>query len=150
MRKKNVIWTSENIGYFPLREEEPKMAGNPDFYKILEELKAIHDMKNEDYSSDNNPLGNFEMCELAGIPMWKGIVVRLTDKMARILSFAKKEEFKVKDENLEDTLKDLAVYSILCLIAWRKRNEKGSLPSRTDNRGCTNPPVAQGCCKEAR
>ena len=99
------------------------MAGHPEFYKILEELKELHDRKNSDYA-DTNPLGNLEMCELGGLPGWKGVIVRLTDKMARLLTFMKKEEYKVKDESVEDTFRDMAVYAIIGLILYRESKKK--------------------------
>ena len=38
-------------------------------------------------------------------------------------SFLVKEELAVKDETIEDTLKDLAIYSVLAMILYRKRME---------------------------
>lgn len=96
------------------------MAGHPMFKEILKELQDLHDRKNHDYAGDN-PLGNLEMCEMGGVPAWKGVIVRLTDKMARLLSFARKGELQVKDESVEDTLKDMAIYAILGLILYRTR-----------------------------
>lgn len=97
-----------------------KYYGHKMFYEVLNELAEIHSRKNRDYAGDD-PLSNFRMCEKAGIAAWKGIAVRLTDKICRVLHFAKREEFEVKDENVEDTLKDIAVYAILCIITYRER-----------------------------
>ena len=97
----------------------PGKPGHPDFYQILEELADLHARKNQDYSGDD-PLANFKLCETAGIPAWKGVVVRLTDKMSRILTFAKKGTLEVKDEAITDTLQDMAVYAILALILYRE------------------------------
>ena len=38
--------------------------------------------------------------------------------MSRLESFAKQGEFKVTDEKVEDTCKDIAVYSILLLLLY--------------------------------
>jgi hypothetical protein len=100
------------------------MSAHPMFKEIVKELQDIHDKKNSDYAVDN-PLGNLQMCELGGIPSWKGVIVRLTDKMSRLLTFCKKEKYAVTDESVEDTLKDMAVYSILCLILYRTRDKDG-------------------------
>ena len=62
-------------------------------------------------------------CEQMGIPAWKGALVRMTDKISRLWNFAKKEKYLV-DESIEDTLKDLAVYSLITIILFRRR-EKG-------------------------
>lgn len=101
-----------------------KYYGSPEFYKIIDELKELHSKKSKDYNSENDPMSNFKICEKAGIPAWKGIVVRLSDKFSRLLSFCKREEFEVNDESVEDTLRDLANYSILCMVAYRERIKK--------------------------
>ena len=97
-----------------------KFYGHPGFYELIEDIKEIHSNKNKDYAGDN-PLSNFMMCERMGIPAWKGVLIRISDKFSRLCSFANTEEFKVKDESVEDTLKDLAVYSLICLILYREK-----------------------------
>ena len=100
------------------------MTNNDDFRRqldgILERMKQILDAKGHDYAGKTDRFANFRLCEMAGIPTWKGIVIRLSDKMSRVLSFAGAGECKVKDESVEDTLIDLANYAILCLIAYRE------------------------------
>jgi len=90
--------------------------GHPRFYEILEQLAELHDRKNHDYSNEGDPMSNLRQCADMGIPPWMGVGVRLTDKMDRIKSFAKKGEFMVDDEGIKDTFRDMAVYSILALI----------------------------------
>lgn len=100
-----------------------KYYGHPEFYKIVEELKDLHSRKNHDYAG-NDPLMNLRMCELGGLVAWKGIIIRLTDKISRLLTFMKTNELKVKDESVEDTFRDAAVYSILGLILYREGRKK--------------------------
>lgn len=102
--------------------EEKKQYGHPRFYEILEEMAELHSRKNHDYSGDD-PLSNLKMCESIGIPAWKGVLIRLMDKWSRLTNFAKQEVLLVEDESLIDTLKDNAVYSILCLILWEEEKE---------------------------
>ena len=104
--------------------EEKKYNGHPGFYKLLEELKEIHSNKSHDYSGEGDPFRNFKMSENMGIPAWKGVLIRISDKFSRLCSFANKEEFKVKDENIEDTLKDLASYALIDLILYREQLKK--------------------------
>ncbi len=99
---------------------EKKYHGHPMFYQIIDELKDLHSRKNADYA-DEEPLRNLRMCEAGGIAAWKGIVIRLTDKISRLLTFVKKESYEVKDESVEDTLRDLAVYAVLGIILYRER-----------------------------
>ena len=96
--------------------------GSPDFYKIIDELKEIHSNKNHDYAGED-PFSNFKISENMGIPAWKGCLVRISDKFSRLCNFAKSNELKVKDENIEDTFKDMAIYSIIGLILYRERNK---------------------------
>jgi hypothetical protein len=90
------------------------------FSKILAEMQAIHNAKNHDYAGDNY-LSNLTACARLNIPPWKGALIRMQDKMSRLENFAKKEALQVKDESVEDTLLDLANYSILCLILYRNK-----------------------------
>ena len=98
--------------------------GHPDFYKLIDEIREIHSNKNHDYSGEGDPFRNFKLSENMNVPAWKGCLIRINDKFSRLCSFAKKEEFKVKDENIEDTLKDMAVYSLICIILYRERLKK--------------------------
>ena len=101
-----------------------KYHGHPDFYKLIDEIREIHSNKNHDYSGEGDPFRNFKLSENMGVPSWKGCLIRISDKFSRLCSFAKKEEFKVKDENIADTLKDMAVYSLICIILYRERVKK--------------------------
>ena len=94
--------------------------GHPDFYKLLDKIEEIHSNKNHDYSGEGDPFRNFKMSEAMGIPAWKGCLIRMGDKYSRLCSFARKEEYKVKDENIEDTLMDLAIYALIDIILYRE------------------------------
>ena len=100
-----------------------KYYGHPKFYKLIEELKEIHSSKNHDYAGQD-PLSNLKMSEAFGIPAWKGTLIRMSDKFARIVQLANKEENLVKDESIIDTLKDLAVYSLLCIILYEENKNR--------------------------
>lgn len=101
-----------------------KLNGHPRFYEILEGLAQLHSAKNSDYAGESDPLRNLRQCADMGIEPWKGVAVRLTDKMDRIKSYAQKGSFEVKDEGLVDTLRDMAVYSILAIILFEEsRND---------------------------
>lgn len=104
-----------------MTREEERMQ----FDEILQKMKKIHDSKNSDYSDEKNSLSNFYLSEIAGIPAWKGCLVRMFDKIARLGNFAKKEQYEVKDESFEDTAIDLAVYSILLILLYRESKKCG-------------------------
>lgn len=49
--------------------------------------------------------------------------IRLTDKLNRLCALTKSQTQRVKDEFIEDTLRDLANYSIMTLIELNRQKE---------------------------
>ena len=88
------------------------------FDQIVKEMVELHDRKNQDYAGGEY-LSNFMMCEKhMGFPAWKGCIIRLSDKMARLMNIARTDEISVGDEKITDTLMDLAVYAIITRILY--------------------------------
>ena len=77
-----------------------------EFLQITKDMYELHVKKNNDYGTDNiGALGE------------KGIYVRIWDKVSRLKELVwESKEQKVKDESINDTLTDLAIYSIIMLI----------------------------------
>lgn len=70
------------------------------------------------YSRKNHDYGNSFDKGMDNIGIAYG-VGRIYDKMNRIITLTKKEA-QIKDENIDDTLRDLACYSMM-MLAYRKR-----------------------------
>jgi hypothetical protein len=87
------------------------------FHEIVNEMVELHDRKNRDYAGTDY-LSNFLMSERMGIPAWKGCLIRLSDKLSRVMNIAKTAEIAVSDETVVDTLTDLAVYAIITRILY--------------------------------
>jgi len=87
------------------------------FNEIVKEMTELHDRKNRDYAGAEY-LSNFLMCERMGIPAWKGSLIRLSDKLSRLMNIARTGEIAVSDETVVDTLMDLAVYAIVTRILY--------------------------------
>ena len=100
------------------------MARNREFDDALDELKMLHDAKNHDYATAENPYKNLEGVSRIGIQPWRGIVIRLMDKFERVEQYCTNGELAIKSEGMEDTFKDIAVYSTLAMILFRKEQEK--------------------------
>jgi hypothetical protein len=85
---------------------------------ILDNMQAVYEAKDNDYSATGLPMGNLRKCEDAGIDAWRGCLVRIGDKMSRLENFLKEKEYLVISEKAEDTVVDLANYAILmsCLL----------------------------------
>lgn len=78
-------------------------------------MKKIHDRKNADYASDDNPYSNFEYSALLSKrfkdPVDKVFVVLISTKLARIAELSRRK--KPKNESLDDSYRDVSVYSAL-------------------------------------
>ena len=86
---------------------------NPKFQALLDELQQLHDGKNNDYATDDDPLSNLRGAARLGVNPVTGVVLRLTDKWARIEQLI---SGKVpKNESLRDSLMDNAAYSLLAV-----------------------------------
>lgn len=92
--------------------------------EFCKEMEALTKAKNHDYTGNSrNPFANFKICEDTGITtVEQGFLVRMSDKMSRLTSFAKQGTFLVENESAQDTLIDLANYCIL-LSGYMKSKE---------------------------
>jgi hypothetical protein len=91
-----------------------------DFKKVLVELLAMHDKKQADYGSTADPFANVRASEDFGIPGWIGCLTRGNDKMKRLQKAARGGA--MVNESIEDSLLDLAVYSVIALVLYREAN----------------------------
>ena len=80
------------------------------FREITGEMADLYERKNHDYG-DSFGEGWREF----GLT---GSVIRLGDKYRRLRNLAR-EEARVKDESIEDTLMDLANYAVMTLVEMR-------------------------------
>ena len=86
------------------------------FETILERMQALHKAKNADYGASYNLAP-----ALLGIPAHVGILVRMSDKLARACRLAQGQAPQVEGEALTDTLIDLANYAVLAILAMERR-----------------------------
>lgn len=80
----------------------------------LRHLALLHFKKRADYGSSDDHLGNIHAVERLGVDPLMGVLIRLQDKFARLESFARKG--RLENESVDDTLQDIAVYSLIALI----------------------------------
>lgn len=90
------------------------------FHELLKELGELHDRKQVDYGRGDDPFSNVRSSEEFGIPAWVGAMIRGNDKMSRIKSFISNES--LKNESLEDSLRDLAVYAVIALVLFEQNH----------------------------
>ena len=90
------------------------------------EALAIIKAKNHDYTRVDDAFANFRISETyVGTPVEHGIMIRMSDKMARIGNLLTKKA-QVKDESLEDAMTDLSNYSLI-LRAYLE-DKRGQIP----------------------
>jgi len=96
--------------------EEVISQGSARFHSILQEMGQLHDQKQRDYGLPLDPFSNVRASIEWGVPSWVGCMVRATDKLRRLQTFAKTGT--LANESVRDSFLDLAVYSIigLCLF----------------------------------
>jgi len=76
---------------------------------MIEDIELLR-KKNADYSSEGDALENFRDFGV------NGIIVRLGDKYMRLKTFARRGTYAVSDEKLDDTLKDVGIYTYLARV----------------------------------
>ncbi len=90
------------------------MKGDPRFHAALKRIADMHDRKQVDYGSGEDPFANVRASERWGIPGWVGAMVRASDKVHRLQEYAKKGF--LQNEAAKDSLIDIAVYAIIALV----------------------------------
>ena len=83
---------------------------------LCTEAKELMKLKNRDYAGNDGlqPFANFTRVESMGICSTEsGMLVRLTDKMSRLSSFAESGKLAVENESFEDTVVDVINYMVL-------------------------------------
>ena len=87
-----------------------------EFHKqFCTKMIEITEKKNSDYTGGSlSPFSNFEKAELLGICSNEaGFLIRIMDKVSRVISYLNKGELLVKDESVTDSLLDACNYFIL-------------------------------------
>ncbi len=88
------------------------------FHQLLEGLAELHDMKQQDYGLDNDPFANVRATTAWGMPAWVGSMVRATDKVKRLQTFASTGH--LANEGVVDAFADLAVYATIARVLYEE------------------------------
>lgn len=122
-----------NWGQMLRNWQSPPRYGHPLFNVIVEEIKKLHEEKNRQYASGDDPLGNFRR---TGQIIAKLLKPGINPSLASCLAFMSKqvdgvyELFGESKENtidsLEDKLLDITIYSIIGMIMVRESRTKSN------------------------
>ena len=85
------------------------------FASIVKEMTELYAKKNHDYGNSFD-----ESCDKIGIGYPLG---RLLDKMNRLIACMGKEDKMQINESIEDTLTDLACYSVMTLSYLKRKRQ---------------------------
>jgi hypothetical protein len=97
------------------------MKGDPRFFKILDELREIHEKKSADYGTKTDFLANVRASAQWGVSPWVGTMIRAGDKIIRLQSLLTNGQ--LANESARDSLMDLASYAIIALILMEEEED---------------------------
>lgn len=99
---------------------ENNMNGNPEFEGVIEEVLAMHRRKGADYGTKVDFFANVSASKEWGIDPWVGAMMRANDKIVRLQAYAKGST--LQNEGVEDSLLDIATYTVIALCLFRRAN----------------------------
>lgn len=94
--------------------------GSEKFHRILRDLGHLHDRKQADYGKVDDPFANVRAAEEWGVPEWVGAMIRATDKVRRLQTYARRGT--LANEGVEDAFMDLAVYAVIALVLFEEKD----------------------------
>ena len=84
--------------------------------EITAAARKLMQRKNHDYAGDDakNPWMNFERSEIMGVcKTEQAFMVRILDKVSRLITFIDAGELQVKEEGVQDSIIDIINYMVL-------------------------------------
>ena len=118
-----VGWKRKSLESSAKYHAEKMHSSSAAFMRALDEVREMHLSKSRDYGSETDPLANIRNgAAFVGIEPWKGAMVRLSDKVTRLATFNRTGT--LTHEGVEDTLLDLAAYSLLSLVLYREQRDE--------------------------
>ena len=94
------------------------------FHSILTGLGYLHDRKAADYGNDSDPFANVRASTEWDIEGWVGSMVRATDKVRRLQTYARKGT--LANEGVVDSFDDLAVYAVIGRVLFEEAAKESS------------------------
>ena len=84
-------------------------------------------IKNADYAIESNPFQNFDFAKLIGLKPEEAILVRVSDKLARVSNLLRKEDVAVVEESIADTCLDMINYLAIMMAYMENEKTKTSI-----------------------
>ena len=88
---------------------------------------ALMSKKVADYSGTEDCNANLKACEVMGLcSMEQGVLLRMLDKMRRLITLSKKTTISVRSESKIDTLRDLRIYAGALMYELEHGTKRGA------------------------
>jgi hypothetical protein len=94
---------------------------------ILRDLGLLHDRKQQDYGREGDPFANVRGAAEWGVADWVGAMIRATDKVRRLQTFARTGT--LANEGVIDAFDDLAVYAVIGRVLYEESLEAHEPPA---------------------
>ena len=111
----------ENVVRY-IRENYPETEQM--FQKELNNMYMTFCRKQYDYGPGNIAMGTLLKSDKEINQSLFGIIVRMNDKINRLLNLSTKHNFKAQNEPIEDPFLDIAIYCVMALIVKDKKWSK--------------------------
>ena len=103
-----------------LNHDDRRAPGSLEWLEVLEELRALHLKKTNDYGSSTSAFANVEASTLCGVEPWRRALCDASDCIVRMQQFA----VGSKDVDTNNALIDFANWAIICLVQLRREQAK--------------------------
>lgn len=94
------------------------------FHTLLYEIGQLHDKKQMDYGTADDPFANVRGATEFGLPAPMGAFIAMSDIMSRIKSFV--VNGRLENEPLDNALRDMAVYSLIALVLHEEEQQEAN------------------------
>jgi hypothetical protein len=94
--------------------------GSLEWMDIVEELRQLHLEKTSQYGSQKSAFANVEASEKCGVEPWRRAMCDISDCTVRMQNFCNGAD----DVDYENALKDLANWSLICLVMLRRERDE--------------------------
>lgn len=100
----------------------PNHPSTERFLDVLDDVRDLHFRKGADYGSADDPFANLRASEGFGVEPWLGTMVRLNDKINRVMSWCRNG--RLVNDSLEDDLRDIATYGPIALTLFYESQQE--------------------------
>ena len=88
------------------------------FHQFLKDIGDLHDKKQRDYGTKEDPFANIRGATEFGVAPYIGAFLEMNGCMQKIKSLS--VNGRLENDAVENVLKDMAVFSLIALVLWEE------------------------------